>query len=54
MVQPDALTVPGLMIVPAYPGRQIVHEETDVLPVDNALIEKPEGHDVHVVNVAEG
>jgi hypothetical protein len=45
MVQPDALSVPGLMIVPAYPGAQIVHEETDILPVDNTVV--PEGQGVH-------
>jgi hypothetical protein len=53
MVQPDALTVPGLMIVPAYPGAQIVHEDTDVLPVDESVVEIPRGHGVHVVAPAD-
>jgi hypothetical protein len=41
------------MIMPAKPGRQIVQADTDVLPVDNPVVEKPEGHDVHDDEPAE-
>jgi hypothetical protein len=35
---PDAIIVPGSVTEPAYPGAQIVHAETESLPVDELLV----------------
>ena len=35
---PPALTVPGSVTVPAYPGAQMVHAETEVLPVEEPVV----------------
>ena len=35
---PPALTVPGFVTVPAYPGAQMVHAETDVLPAEEPVV----------------
>ena len=44
MVHPEALIDPGFVIVPAYPGAQIVQAETDVLPADDPVVVTPVGH----------
>ena len=44
IVQPDALIVPALTIVPANPGAQIEQAETDVLDVP--VVDMPTGQDV--------
>ena len=44
MVHPAALSVPGFVTVPAYPGAQIVQAETDVLPADDPVVVTPAGH----------
>ena len=46
MAHPVALPVPTFLILPAYPGAQIVHAETESLPVDELLVQIPKGHDV--------
>ena len=46
-MQPDALIVPAFVTVPAYPGAQIVHADTDILPVAEPEVRIPTGHDVH-------
>ena len=38
IVQPAALTVPEFITIPAYPGAQIVHAETEGLPVDEPVV----------------
>ena len=41
--QPAAWTVPEFITLPAYPGAQIVHAETDVPPVDEPVVYIPVG-----------
>jgi hypothetical protein len=41
-----AFVAPGFLIVPVYPGAQMVHEETDVLPRDEPVVNVPVGHEI--------
>ena len=51
-VHPAAFTVPGFIIVPAYPGAQIEQAETDVLPVKESVVNMPVGHEIQDVEPA--
>ena len=51
--QPAAFIVPGFVTVPAYPGAQMVQEETDVLPVEEPVVKIPTGQVVHEVDPYE-
>ena len=53
ILQPDALEVPEFVTVPAYPGAQIVHAETDILPVADPVVQIPEGQRVQDVDPYE-
>ena len=46
-VQPDAVIVPAFVTVPEYPGAQIVHADTDALPIAEPEVKIPTGQDVH-------
>lgn len=48
-LHPVALVVPGFVIFPAYPGAQMVHAETDVLPGDEPVVNMPDGQEVQEV-----
>jgi hypothetical protein len=43
---PAAFTVPASVTSPAYPGAQVVHEDTDVAPVAAPAVKTPVGHAV--------
>jgi hypothetical protein len=47
-LHPAAFTVPGFVIVPVYPGAQLVHAETDELPTP--VVNMPNGHVEHGVD----
>ena len=48
-VQPRAAVDPAFVTVPANPGAQIVHAETDVLPRSEPAVEMPVGQAVQLV-----
>ena len=51
--QPAALSVPGLVTVPAKPGAQIVQAATEVLLVCEAVVVMPRGQLAQLVALAE-
>ena len=47
-LHPDEFIVPEFVTVPAYPGAQMVHAETDVLPVADPVVDIPTGQDAQM------